>query len=364
MEACRCAALALVGALVLSACTPGILTREDRAKVCRVAVVEEPGAFVFRPNPYFDPVGGPVRGAGTGALIGAAALFMPLYAPAAVVAVGMGIECGAASSEHPNAERDFRQIFETADKAALKDALAAELRVRLAACRTRGEDVSGADTYDTVVHIDRVEYAMQCSRERETYSIAVKWRATTAAGGRVLRAGTTNDLQRSPRDVDAWAADAAAARAEVERALADTGRRIAAGFLDADRCWNLAATGLAVVETREDPPPAGAGETFESVVWRGRIQSFPGPTQPSALPAGTLVLADRLAVFVPSGSGAGVRIPYELVENVDPGGSAAGASRSIVIRSCYGRSDEFTFVAPDMAAKAAAVLEVRAAAAR
>jgi len=214
---------------VLSACTPKFLAPDDLARVCRVAVEAKPEAFAFRSNPLFSPVGGPALGMAIGAL--AIVTYHPLLA---LVSIGGGAACGAASIKYPNAETDFQRIFHIADQGTLKRALEAELDARLAGCRKAQADPSAATVPDTVIQIESVEYLMACPLDDQTYSITVKWRALAAAGNRVLRETTTRCTQLSSRDAGSWAADGQSARTEIEHALTRTGQRIAAEFLATD----------------------------------------------------------------------------------------------------------------------------------
>jgi len=219
-------ALLVMGAL--SACTPKFLAPDDRARVCRVGVEEKPEASVFQQDAFSNPVGAPLLGAGLGAL---AILALNPLAPLYVLA---GVACGVASAQHPNAEIDFRRIFQTADRNALSRGLKAELDARLAGCQIDGASATPPARPDTVIQIESVEYLMECPMREQTYTIAVKWRAMAVAGNRVLSEATTRCRQVSSRDVDAWSADAEQSRAEVELALVRTGQRIAAEFLATD----------------------------------------------------------------------------------------------------------------------------------
>ena len=150
---------------------------------------------------------------------------------AAGAALGLG--CGAAGAAHPNAEAEFRAIVVTADRGELKQALEAALGPPGAACRNASEGTAARP--DTVVRIESVRLTMGCPAGQQSYYIAVKWRAMSATSGTVLSETTTQCLQTSSQDVDAWSADAARARAEVNGALARTGRRMAGELLGVDK---------------------------------------------------------------------------------------------------------------------------------
>ncbi len=230
---------AVVGTMLVvlgaaTACAPALVGPVERETACRVVVVEQFEAIEVQANPAADPAGGALVGAGSAALVALGVLMLnPLLVIQGAAAAVVGLGCGAAGAAHPNAEAEFRAIAVTADRGAIKQALEAALGVRGAAC---GNATEGATTRpDTLIGIDSVRLTMGCPAGRQSYYLAVKWRATSATSGKILSEKTTRCLQSSSLDVDAWPADAERARAEVNGALAGTGRRMAGELLGVDK---------------------------------------------------------------------------------------------------------------------------------
>jgi hypothetical protein len=229
---------AVVGTMLVvlgaaAACTPALIGPGERETACRV-VVEQFEAIEVEANPAADPAGGALVGAGSAALVALGVLMLnPLLVIQGAAGAAIGLGCGAAGVAHPNAEAEFRAIAVTADRGAIKQALEAELVARGTAC---GNATEGATTQpDILVRIDSVRLTMGCPAGRQSYYLTVKWRATSATSGKVLSEKTTRCLQSSSLDVDAWPADAERARAEVNGALAGTGRRMAGELLGVDK---------------------------------------------------------------------------------------------------------------------------------
>ena len=230
---------AIVGAALLavggmSACTPALLGPAERGTTCRVVVEEQFDAIEVQANPAANPAGGALVGAGSAALVALGILALnPLLVIQGAAGAAVGLGCGAAGAAHPNAEAEFSAIVVTADRGELKQALEAALGPPGAACRNASEGTAARP--DTVVRIESVRLTMGCPAGQQSYYIAVKWRAMSATSGTVLSETTTRCLQTSSQDVDAWSADARRARAEVNGALAGTGRRMAGELLGVDK---------------------------------------------------------------------------------------------------------------------------------
>ena len=141
-----------------------------------------------------------------------------------------------------------------------------------------------------------------------------------------------------------------------------------------DRCLLYSNKGISVTESLESAIQSAEGEVtiFESASWRPefslegypQIERFRTPTQ------GTLAISERSALFLPPPGATSVRIPYELVQNVEVHGSDATDKPRLMINSCFGRFDIVTFLrqppnnlSPEAtAAAAAAQLKSRVAA--
>src|SRR5512137_1968990 len=224
--------LVTVGAL--AACAPLAMAPDDREHVCRVTVERHFDVTHFDANPLAQPASGPLAGAAGGAFaalpwsIGPQAIVtLPL---GAVVGAGMGTVCAAAGASHPNAEADFENTLCDADAGSLTRALEADLRALRSSCEGAPADTSNAATADTIIHLDEVHGGMDCAMGKQTYWIAVKWRAVAVADRRVLVQKTTLCRQTSALDVGDWLGDLTHARVEIEAVLAATGRRIGTEF--------------------------------------------------------------------------------------------------------------------------------------
>ena len=182
-------------------------------------------------------------------------------------------------------------------------------------------------------------------------------------------------------------------------AVAGTGAYVA-GVMpwqrESARCAEYAAKGIKVTEPQETSIPTDEGEvhTFAPAFWRieseRKGEAFPprtpdeagsgGAPQPPPPVEGTLAITERSVLLIPLPGSAGVRIPYELVRNIPDErdreievhtSSLTGKPRSIIVRSCDGRSDIFTIwegqrknLNPEAIASAAAKIKARVAAFR
>jgi len=138
-----------------------------------------------------------------------------------------------------------------------------------------------------------------------------------------------------------------------------------------DRCQFAAAKGFSINETMETTSPTGEGKVsvFELVLWRPEFarEGYPQVEQSRTPAERSLTITDRSVSFIPPPGAISVRIPYELVQDVEV--SAAGGPRSMIVKSCFGRFDIVTFQQVDdldtgAATEAAAELQARVAAFR
>ena len=142
-----------------------------------------------------------------------------------------------------------------------------------------------------------------------------------------------------------------------------------------DRCAALAGMGIAVTESLETMTPTGEGEvdTYAPAHWRPEYEreGYPQVERSRTPTEGTLAITDRSIRFAELPGTSSVRIPYELVQNVEVQRSTVtGEPRSMIVKSCFGRYDIVTFHRPpdaldtEATIAAAARLNVRVAAFR
>jgi hypothetical protein len=224
--------LAAIGAIC--GCTPALIGSGERGTVCRVVVEDKSEALEVQANPVASPAGGSLVGAGSAGLVVLGVLTLnPLVVIQGAVGAAAGVACGAGGAAHPDAEAEFRKIVLTSDRGALTRAIEAAMLSASAERRNVCEVATASP--DAVIEIESVVLTMGCPVGQQAYYIAVKWRAMSATGHKVLGHSTTRCLQSSSMDVDAWPADAERARTEVNGALSRTGQRIAAELLGADK---------------------------------------------------------------------------------------------------------------------------------
>jgi hypothetical protein len=118
---------------------------------------------------------------------------------------------------------------------------------------------------------------------------------------------------------------------------------------EGDSCQSYTSKGISVTESLEIALPRGEGvvTVFESVSWRPefardgypRVERFRTPAE------GALALSERAALFMPPPGTTSVRIPYELVQNVEiHQGDGIGKPRYMIVKSCFGRFDIVMFL--------------------
>ena len=136
----------------------------------------------------------------------------------------------------------------------------------------------------------------------------------------------------------------------------------------ADQCRVLAERGVSVSESLESGASASEGQAvmFEPAFWRPEFahEGYPQVERSRTPVEGALAISDRSLTFVPPPGAVSVRIPYELVRNVEVRGDAAGTPVSLVVGSCQGRFDIVVFRRqgrpdPVMTSDAAAALRAR-----
>ena len=143
---------------------------------------------------------------------------------------------------------------------------------------------------------------------------------------------------------------------------------------EGDHCLASANKGISVTESLESaiPNDEGVVAVFESVSWRPEFarDGYPQVERSRTLTEGTLFLSERAALLLPLPGATSVRIPYELVQNVEiRRRDDTGAPRYMIVKSCYGRFDIVMFlqrqpdaVDPETTMAAAAQLRSRVAA--
>ena len=138
-----------------------------------------------------------------------------------------------------------------------------------------------------------------------------------------------------------------------------------------DRCELATAKGFSVNESMETTSPAGEGRVsvFELVLWRPEFarEGYPQVERSRSSIERSLTITDRSVSFIPPPGAISVRVPYELVQDVEV--SATGSPGSMIVKSCFGRFDIVTFreaqdLDPGAATEAAAELQARLAAFR
>ena len=141
-----------------------------------------------------------------------------------------------------------------------------------------------------------------------------------------------------------------------------------------DRCMAYTNKGVAVTESLEAAIPIdeGAVSIFELASWRPEFSrdGYPQVERHRTPTEGTLAISERAALFLPPPGTTSIRIPYELVQNVEVHrNDGAGEPRYMIVNSCFGRFDIVTFLPqqpdipdPETAMAAAAQLKARVAA--
>ena len=117
---------------------------------------------------------------------------------------------------------------------------------------------------------------------------------------------------------------------------------------ETDRCSVFTGKGISVTESLETVIPIDEGEVnlFEQANWRPEFarEGYPQFERSRTPTEGALAITGRSVLFVPLAGTTSIRVPYELVQDVEFGRNAVtGEPRSMIVRSCYGRFDIVTF---------------------
>ena len=141
-----------------------------------------------------------------------------------------------------------------------------------------------------------------------------------------------------------------------------------------DRCVACTSKGISVTESLETAIPIDEGVVtiFELASWRPEfaLDGYPQVERSRTPTEGTLAISERAALLLPPPGTTSVRIPYELVQNVEVRRSdGTGEPRYMIVNSCFGRFDIVTFsrrqpnnLDPEATMAAAAQLKSRVAA--
>lgn len=118
---------------------------------------------------------------------------------------------------------------------------------------------------------------------------------------------------------------------------------------EGETCQTYTSKGISVTESLEIAIPKNEGvvTVFEAVSWRPEFARDGYPqVERSRTPAeGALALSERAALFLPPAGTTSVRIPYELVQNVEiHQNDGVGKPRSMIVKSCFGRFDIVMFL--------------------
>jgi hypothetical protein len=140
----------------------------------------------------------------------------------------------------------------------------------------------------------------------------------------------------------------------------------------ANQCQAITAKGIMVTQSPGIPILHDEGNiiAFESAIWRVQFASegFPQVERNVSGLSGTLAITERSVVLAASLDASGVRIPYELIANVDvEKNSRTGLPHAVIVESFCGRFDVFTFFSqqepnkrdPEVIKTAAAQLKAR-----
>ncbi len=139
-------------------------------------------------------------------------------------------------------------------------------------------------------------------------------------------------------------------------------------------CLTYTNNGISVTESLETRIPSDEGVVtiFESASWRPEFarEGYPQVERSRTPTEGTLAISERSALLMPPPGSTSVRIPYELVQNVEVHRTdGTGEPRYMIVNSCFGRFDIVMFLRrhpdsldPEATTAAAAQLKSRVAA--
>jgi len=115
-----------------------------------------------------------------------------------------------------------------------------------------------------------------------------------------------------------------------------------------ERCVLFVNKGYSVTESLEWSVPANEGDVkvFEPAYWRPEFarDGYPEIEQSKAPVEVSLAISERAVLFLPAAGRTSVRIPYQLVQDVEVKTTpATGEIRYVVVKSCSGRFDIVVF---------------------
>ena len=117
---------------------------------------------------------------------------------------------------------------------------------------------------------------------------------------------------------------------------------------ETDRCQASSNKGIAIGESLETTIPFGDGEvaTFEPASWRTEFarDGYPKTERSGPSTEATLSIGERSVHFVPDAGAITIRIPYELVLDVEVRRNAVtNDPAALIVKSCNGRFDIVVF---------------------
>jgi hypothetical protein len=235
--------------IVVAACTIPMLTPQQSAQYCAVEVRGPSGAPLFAQSALLDPAADAATDVLAGASrVGLAALVVVLHPFGQLFMLGgdpgravYGAQvCDPDKLPRPTAFREFRSVVDSTDAEVLARALKSELDAPRPACAPSRARRDPAASPDGHVDIEVVAVIAGCLVGQVQYRVDVRWTLNNAQTGGTVVAKSTQCVLESRRTVEDWLDHPALARAELENALAATGRRVArelvVGYPPAAQC--------------------------------------------------------------------------------------------------------------------------------
>ena len=253
------AAAVMVG--LLNACAVPMLTSLQSSQYCEVDVQGPSGPPVLVQGTLLDPATeASVEVLANASLVGWIALVFVLRPlPVDLItkdprpAIHAAHACDPGRVVGPSTWLDFVPVMRTADAQTLARALKATLdapRSECASPRARRDPAAGPDGR---VEIEAVSLVVGCLYGRMSYRIDARWTLKNAQTGGTVATTTTQCVLESSREVADWLDYPVEAHAEIEGALAATGRRVATelvvGYPPAAQC-RLGADAAGTVSPR------------------------------------------------------------------------------------------------------------------
>jgi hypothetical protein len=137
----------------------------------------------------------------------------------ALIGAAGGTACAVASAEHPTAEADFQRFLSEADADIFRRTLENRLNAPRAACSGPAAAGGAPDAY---FQIELYKIGMGCLWDEQKILLNVHWRVSDARTGHDLAKRRMHCHLTSARTVDAWFADPAYARKDIEQLLSRT----------------------------------------------------------------------------------------------------------------------------------------------